>query len=349
MKEREHNYDLLRVIASFAVVIGHVAALFIETFIWDLHDGLPGNHPLFSVMYTAIPRFSVPVFLMLSGAFVLASKRTEDAASFYRRSLKVIGIPAGAAILFGFLYSLFTGLLIDHTGALPAFQALLAAAPFYHLWYLPVLAGTYLLAPWICRFKNAVDPKTFRYASYGMLVLGCLALWLNPPVEMHWNIGEVFCYTGFFMTGCVLREDARGKRSSGWIFILAALVLHMISGMLVYRALLSGMDRAAAEHRYFMSYAPLTAAASVLMFAGFARLRVKTDTGFIASHAYNIYLIHAFLLDIAVRIIRPLTGQRWLTHLDARFAVPLLAVLLFLASIGCSIVLRKMARRKQTT
>ncbi len=345
MKEREHNYDLLRVISAFAVIFGHVSALFIETFLWDLHDGLPANHPLFSTVYTAIPRFSVPVFLMLSGAFVLASSRTEDAASFYRHSLKHIGIPAAAAILFGFGYSLFTGLVLDHTGVMPAVQALIAGAPFYHLWYLPVMLGTYLLAPWIRRFKQEVTPEVFRNVSVGMLVLGCLALWLNPPVTSHWNIGEAFCYTGFFMIGDVLREDAADKHSGGWLYILAALILHIISGVLLYRALLAGMDRTLAEHRWVMSYAPLTAAASVLMFAGFARLKKAPDTGKLAANSYYVYLVHAFILDVIVRISRSLMGQRWLTHLDARAAIPLLSLLVYLLCLGAASVLRKPKHR----
>ena len=50
MKEREYNYDLLRAVSAFAVVLGHVAALFIETAQWDYFDGLPMNHPLISVV-----------------------------------------------------------------------------------------------------------------------------------------------------------------------------------------------------------------------------------------------------------------------------------------------------------
>ena len=344
VKEREYNYDLLRVLSAFAVAFGHVSALFIETLIWDLADGLPLNHPLFSVIYTSICRFSVPVFLMLSGAFVLASPKTSDAASFYRRSWKRIGIPAAAAALFGFLWMLCTGLMIDHTGAAPALEALRNGAPFYHLWYLPVLFGTYILAPWIRRFMEEVSFRTFEKVSACMLVLGCLALWATPPVVFHWNIGEAFCYIGFFMIGYVLRENGRGKTKGGLLMICAAMALHVISALLLYRALLSGADRTLAEHRYIVTYAPLTVAASLLVFAGFARLKAKPFAERFAPHTYNIYLIHAFLLDIAVRILRAWKGQRWLTHLDARFAIPLGGVILYLLSFGCSVLLKKLRK-----
>ena len=347
MKEREYNYDLLRAVSAFAVVLGHVAALFIETAQWDYFDGLPMNHPLVSVVITALCRFSVPAFLMLSGAFVLGNPKTKDAASFYRRSWRHVGIPALAAMIAGVVYSLFCGLVLDHTGVMPAVEALISGAPFYHLWYLPIMAGTYLLAPWICRLREEVTPEAFAKLAVGMTVAGCLGLWLNPPVASHWNIGEAFCYTGYFMLGYVLRETNRGK-SGGWLFIAAALLLHACSGVLVYRAVfVSGMDRALAEHRYFMSYAPLTVLASVLMFAGFARLKVHFSSGVFAAHTYSIYLIHAFLLDIISRLSRAVNGQRWLCHLDARFAILLLAVLIYVLSCGLGILLHKICAQSK--
>ena len=341
MKEREYNYDLLRAVSAFAVVLGHVAALFIETAQWDYFDGLPMNHPLVSVVITAVCRFSVPAFLMLSGAFVLSSPKSADAPAFYRRSWRHVGIPAAAAMIAGVLYSLFCGLVLDHTGVMPALEALISGAPFYHLWYLPVMAGTYLLAPWICRFREAVSPGVFAKTAAAMTIAGCFGLWLNPPVASHWNIGEAFCYTGYFMLGYVLRVSNREK-SGGWMFIAAALLLHACSGILVYRAVfLNGMDRALAEHRFFMSYAPLTVIASVLMFTGFARLKIRSGTGLFAANTYGIYLVHAFLLDIISRTARAVNGQRWLCHLDARIAAPVLAVIGYLLSCGAGILLHR--------
>ncbi len=126
--------------------------------------------------------------------------------------------------------------------------------------------------------------------------------------------------------------------------VCAAMALHVISAILLYRALLSGADRALAEHRYIVTYTPLTAAASVLMFAGFARLKVRSGAERFAPHTYNIYLIHAFVLDAAVRILRAWKGQRWLTHLDSRFAIPAGGIILYLLSWSISVLLKKLQR-----
>ncbi len=343
MRDRERNYDLLRSLAALAVILGHVSGTFLETFIWDFYDGLPGNHPLYTCIYTAVCRFSVPVFLMLSGAFVLANPKTEHAGSFYRKAWKQIGIPGFAAIVFAVLYSAVTGMFLDHTGIRPAFDALLSGAPYYHLWYLPVMLGIYLLAPLISRFKHAVSASVFCKVSLGMTAAGTLALWLNPPVQMHWNIGEAFCYTGFFMMGAVIKDSVQTKKH-GWIYVVGGVLLQVLSGLLLYRSLLAGTDRALAEHRYIMSYTPLTTAASLLIFLGFAKMKIRVGTEAAAVRTYGVYLVHAFLLDLILRISRAAGGQRWLTHLDSRIAIPLLTILLYGLSLAVSELLHRLRR-----
>ena len=344
MKTRERNYDLLRVISAYMVILGHVSGTFLETFIWDFYDGLPGNHPLYTCLYTAVCRFSVPVFLMLSGAFVLANDKTADAGAFYRKAGKQIGLPALAAIVFAFAYSAITGLFIDHAGIMPALTALLNGAPFYHLWYLPVMLGIYLMAPWICRFRMESGKTVFRNTSAALLAAGTLALWLNAPVVMHWNIGEAVCYAGYFMCGYVIRDSAK-KNRSGIFLVLCGVLLEIGAGILLYRLLLTGADRTLAEHRCILSYTPLTAAASVLIFAGCACTEIKTDTSKLAGAAYGIYLTHAFILDVIVRISRAWMGQRWLTHMDARIAVPLLSLLLYFLSFFVTKGIQAVRRR----
>ncbi|MBQ9328594.1 MAG: acyltransferase [Solobacterium sp.] len=346
MKERENNYDVLRVISAFGVVIAHVSASFVETFLWDFYDGLPGNHPLYSVLYTTIGRFTVPAFFMLSGAFLLSDSRTGDVHSFFKRSFQRVGIPAIAAMGFGVIYSLISATVFDHTGILPVIQGLLNGTPFYHLWYLPVLLGIYLLCPWVYRFKQEVSERAFCYTAIGMTAAGCLALWMNEPVTMHWNIGEAFCYLGFFLMGSVLRQNCR-KGNAGIVYILLGLVMEAGCGILLYRALLNGMDRTLAEHRYIVSYAPLIAIASVMIFAGFSKLTIKTDVRRLSSAAYGVYLTHAFILDVVLRISRACFGQRALTHLDARIAIPVLAIIIFILSVLLTEVIRNL--RKTST
>ena len=264
MKQREANYDLLRIASAFAVVFGHVSASFVETYIWDYFDGVPVNHPLVSCLFTTLPRFSVPVFLMMSGAFLLADVRTKDWRSFYRKALHRISGPAIAAIVFAVIYNFITLVLIDKESIMSVIQPLLNGAPFYHLWYLPTLFISYLSAPFLYMFKEAVGEKYFHRFSIALLVLGCYALWQNSPVTMHWNIGEAVCLLGFFTAGYTLREASKGKRG-GILLVIAGFAVECVAAYFFYKRLALGLDRTLAEHELIVSYAPATVLASALI------------------------------------------------------------------------------------
>lgn len=344
MKQRESNFDLLRVIAGFAVVQSHVSGAFVETAVWDYWDGLPMNHPLFSCVYTAVVRFSVPVFLMLTGAFLLERAETADWKKFYENSWKKVFAPAAMIFLFAVVYNLIFLILVDHQPLTAVLEPLLAGAPFYHLWYIPVIAVIYLLMPFVMLTKNALGEERFFQASAGFLFLAMAALWCNPPVTTHWNIGEGFCYLGYVLIGYTIRQNTHEKKY-GLPLVALGFLLQVAAGYLLYKALITGADRALAEHRYIVSYAPLTVIGSVMIFAGFCRLTVKKDFSFLSAHTYGIYLVHAFILDLLLRVFRAHFGQRWLTHLDARIFIPLLALLVWAVSFGVCSALKKIRRR----
>jgi len=343
---RRSNYDLLRVLACFLVVLGHVSGTFIETMVWDLIDGLPLNHPLFSMIYTALARVSVPAFLMLSGAFLLNDERTGDVKTFYRRSFWKIGPPAAGCVVFTLFYNLITRSGMDHLGLRAALEPFLYGAPFYHLWYLPILFGLYLLAPFIHGAKMKLTRGGFVKAAVFMVVFGNLSMYMTGPIQFHWNIGEVFCYAGYFMMGAVLYTEKPNPRA-GAVEILAGILIECFAGYIAYRAILGGMEREMAEHWFILSYTPFTTAASLLFFSGFGKIQVRRSWHRLASHSYSIYLVHAFVLDIIIRLCRTLLGQRWLTHLDARFFVPLITMGVFLISLCVSVLLKRADNKKK--
>lgn len=55
------KYDVLRVVASFSIVLLHVSASY-----WSVVD-IHGREFLVMTIYNSLTRFAVPVFFMLSG------------------------------------------------------------------------------------------------------------------------------------------------------------------------------------------------------------------------------------------------------------------------------------------
>ena len=157
-KKREANYDLLRIISTFAVVVIHVVATF-----FAYNDAkVPTNCHFGTLLISHVARFSVPCFLMLSGAFLLADGRNADYKYFYKKSVKNIGITGSIFCLLYVLYRMTTvtlGTFVLHTHSVEAlgsrllkiFIDLLSGQISGHLWYLYTLIGVYLAVPFVIR------------------------------------------------------------------------------------------------------------------------------------------------------------------------------------------------------
>lgn len=83
-KARHGNYDLLRIVATIAVIVLHVCAIFIAAFTdVSIFGEINTNHMLFTCLVRASTVFAVPCFMMLSGALLLADERNSDYIFLY--------------------------------------------------------------------------------------------------------------------------------------------------------------------------------------------------------------------------------------------------------------------------
>ena len=87
IKSRQSNFDLLRIISTISVVLIHVNATVADS----NNISLVGFN--ICSLINIITRFSVPCFVMLSGAFILNNEKNADYKHFYAKSFYKIGIP----------------------------------------------------------------------------------------------------------------------------------------------------------------------------------------------------------------------------------------------------------------
>ena len=78
-QERVVYADLLRIFATFAVIVMHVAASGwsstpVSSFDWQVYN-----------LYDSLARWAVPVFVMLSGMFLLDPQKDTSTAKIYRK------------------------------------------------------------------------------------------------------------------------------------------------------------------------------------------------------------------------------------------------------------------------
>jgi len=188
--------DIIRICAIYLVILLHaldpwlsIAATY-GTNLWFV-----GN------IISPIERMGVPLFFMLSGYLTLSDPRTLDIGAFYKRRLPRILLPF---LIWSGIYYVAANYSALSLGAF--FDGLLNQEIKYHLWYVYVLIGMYMLAPFI---KKMVDSCTEKQV-FLLFLLVLFPVTILPFFRFLTHI-RVFGFTtmmegywGFFIFGYLL-------------------------------------------------------------------------------------------------------------------------------------------------
>ena len=341
VKSRENNFDLLRVICAFAVIVIHVSAQFVGAITSNpMYEGVYFDHILNDALYYGLSRFAVPCFVMLSGAFLLDNDRNADFSQFYRKSFKKLLIPVFVFSIIYFLYDyvlLIGKIFVLHKEVLSMalllepVKQLIAGTPFYHMWYMYMLIGLYALVPMVIRLKNEIGFDRFEKLAYIFVVVASLAGWVATQ-KVNWDPGMSFRYLGYLMIGYVLRKRCYENNIRAWVFIVAGLLIETINSFLRYHQILQRIAEGDRVYTLYAPHAPLVVISSVLLFAGFAYLKTNISIQRIASASFVIYLVHAGILSCIQIISSPKFFALYDVMGDTRVIIPLVSVVTFLLS-----------------
>lgn len=134
LTDRQAYYDILRIFATFAVMILHIAAdnwygTDIHSFEWNVSN-----------FYDSIVRWGVPVFTMISGALFLSGNQPIE--RIYKKNI--------SRIITAFLFwSLFYASIsfVRGAGIKSALDAFING--HYHMWFLFMIVGLYMVIPFL--------------------------------------------------------------------------------------------------------------------------------------------------------------------------------------------------------
>ncbi len=206
--------DALRVLAILFVIMIHTAA--------PLFTTQPVGSAGFTVgwLLDCLVQPGVPLFVMVSGVFMLDERRQVT----IRRAVCHYALPmVGFYALWSVVYALankvvepvaFGGAAVD--GALVKTFLMACVEGAYHLWYLPMIVGLYLLTPLLRRFVKRDDPRPAVYFVLLSLVFGFLVpAAVELAVEfLHWDslaatvdtfrLDVVAVFPGYYVAGWLL-------------------------------------------------------------------------------------------------------------------------------------------------
>lgn len=314
----------LRVFSVFAVILLHTASGFISSI--EVSDLNYGNYDWWAGnVFDSITRWCVPLFVMISGYFLLCKE--EANIVFFKKRVSKILIP----LLFWSLVFSFWILLIAYVrgdmegGYKEIVRGFTLGRPYFHLWYLFMIPLLYIITP-ILRLCLSTWKKNetlfFILFSFFLAALNALFinffsnLSINPDVTLFTNI--FLSYIGYYFLGGYINKFEIKANTKICIIILLISWLITILGSYFF------------TYKYFYSYLSInTILASVSLFLLIKKhINMDLKLASVAKLSFGVYLVHPIFLDI----FSSLAKHSFLSAINIYVYIPSLSILIFISS-----------------
>jgi surface polysaccharide O-acyltransferase-like enzyme len=315
--------DILKILSIFAVITIHVSAPYLLTY-----NSMPISWWIGNT-YDSLSRWCIPVFFMISGAFLLDHAYCKSLPSFLLHRLSRILIPL---VVWSFLYFLWRKYFNNEQLLISDFLPMFFKEPlYYHLWFLYVIVQFYLIAPIIA---------VFVHNSRNSLLLYFVMLWILfssilPMLEYFFRFNPYFATLddkslsgniGYFILGYHLKS--KSLRFPEYIlciiFFIAAFYLTLYGTYLL--TITQATDN---FNGFFYGYTTINVLVMALTILLIVKNTIPTSItklsiislsiSKIASCVPGIYLIHAM-------VISALNNPRTQINLSETFSSPVLSI-----------------------
>ena len=321
-----------RIAAAFAVVVLHVSAIVVLNRDFGTSAWWAGN------IFEVLVRWSVPVFVMISGALLLAPGKAESIAVFYKHRIARILIPLLFWSLFYLAWAQYMGTMNrEPLSKIQLARLLVGGHPASLMWYIFMIAVLYLFIP----FLRKIIRDSSRAELRVLLVIGFAFSILNS-VSGESGIGSsklfvnwFIVYIPYLLLGYLISTS---KRQYSIVKLCVTLV-----GIAAFSAVgcaVVGKKFGPTAGMYFYNYLSLTVImTSAILFILARRWEspiggLKTQQA-LASATLGIYLMHMVFIDL-FRILKmgPLA-------FNPAISIPCEAVVVFGAAAAITLMIGK--------
>jgi surface polysaccharide O-acyltransferase-like enzyme len=334
--------DILRVFATFAVMIIHVSATNFEELEPSSYDWNILN------FYDSLARWCVPVFAMLSGMFFLNPNKTVSMKKLYTKSIYRVLF---ALVFWGFIYELYKRILqhapMDRHFFKDIIINIFQGDTHYHLWFLYMILGLYIVTPILRVFIKAARKKDIEY----FLLIGFLFSSFLPtldyfhpfhyivPFLINFDVNLVLGYAVYFILGYYLSQYSVNEKVKKGIYILGILgvIITFIGNSFL------SIEKGSPDNflfYYLRVNVFFTTIALFLFVKDFFRNRHLNKTtlsiiSVISKYSFGMYLVHD--------MVRTLLMNAGFDNLSFNpiISVPILAVCIFIISFFATSFIRK--------
>jgi surface polysaccharide O-acyltransferase-like enzyme len=331
--------DLLKIVAIFSVIIIHVNAM--RFYNIDLKSS---EWQIYNIFY-GITKWCVPVFIMASGMFFLDPLKDISIKKIYTKYIFRLAI---ALFFWATIYILYRSYIYNIPLDLPIYiKTLLKAQTNYHLWFLYVIIGLYVITPILRKIIESSKRRELEYflgiwTIFTVLIPFLTSFKTFSPISnlfSQFSISLIGGFVGYFILGYYLKTFEIKKSIRILIYILGFISCIFT----IYGTQYLSLRNDALEQKLYGYLSPGVAIMSISVFIFFkyviSKIRFNDITVKIITTLSNcifgIYLVH----DIF--IITTLKMQILPNIINPMICVPLFAIGLFLVSFLVSYLINK--------
>jgi len=298
------NADIIRIMAIFGAIGIHIVFPFYGR--WDY---IGGKIWWISDIWNAFARTSIPLFIILSGYFIL---NNQD--SITRTWQRVIGRILIPLVFWSGLYLLWDGLYLKHGLNWQDFFLCIFRGGLFHYYFLGIIASLYILSP-ILRF--ILNQAPIKLNNYLIVISLAGSLLLNFYLYLTYKVfdGNIFLYwimfVGYFLAGGLYRRSNLkvNPKSLSLVFIISWIFTSLAGwinlNLIQYKTPI--LFPAGSISPYFDHYvSPNIMIMSFCLFifimqANLGKIvnnrKLISLVKLLASASFGMYLIHPFIMD----------------------------------------------------
>ena len=342
LAEKENNrilyFDILRIIACFAVITIHLCAQWFDILTLQAKSWMVLN------IYDGFARAAVPIFVMISGALFLNPEKNVELSVLLKKNVLRIAV---AFVFWSGVYS-----IMDRLQGVRMRDIMFGFLSGHnHLWFLYMIAGLYLVTPLLRKLTES--EKLIKYFLILWFLFSVLLTTAEAGVSYfksyfpHWidviqeaaNVNLVTGYVGYYVLGHFLHRREFSRKERCVIYTLGILgAASTVVFTYLYSRRTGALDMSFYNN---MALGVMLESTAIFVFFKYHAPQQK-DNAFqklitaAAICSFGIYLVHMLVIQIVQKVLPFELNVRPLAVF-----IPIYAVAVFLISFAITFILKK--------
>ena len=337
MAIRKLNIEFIRIFSVIMVISIHVANVYINNF-----EKVSPEDFLISVIFSSFSRVCVPLFFMISGAFII--DKEYDRKKYFEKILKFIIV----LVIWSVIYYLSkNGFDFKDIGKVIVNSFFNANKTSRHLWYMYPLIAIYIALPFIqnmCKnmsreLENLFLILWFCLSGLTFIFLPLASFITKTDIKMDYPVPIINSayYLGYFIGGHIIYKRVKNLNFSAKnniICILIYIACSIITTLATYFISIKA-GYAVSPPTWYRGSLVILASFSVFILLIANEKKFKNPLIMAVSrHTFGIYLIHMVFLNIIKWNIDVISLSPMLT-------IPLFTLIVYISSLLVCMLLSK--------